>query len=245
MQIEVIDDCSTQVEWEAIVRAIPSERVSLYRQPKHVSITANWNMCIQRARGHLVHILHDDDYVLPGFYEAIQNAFDTTEVGLVACRCFQIDAEGEIDCLSMRVPAWEKSSKDLTPLFEGNPLCMTGVVVRRNFYEEFGGYADLSYVPDWEMWIRIARLRGALFLNWPLAAWRIHPQSESNRLHQTGDSIRDELRIAELWRHTARNKRLLDFEPLLPIARFTRPINSDGLAIAGPRMPISKCSKIA
>src|SRR5262245_61001477 len=89
MQIEVVDDCSSQGESEKIVNALASERVSFYRQPKHISMSANWNACIRRARGYFVHILHQDDYVLPGFYGAFGHAFNTNPgVALVVCRCF-------------------------------------------------------------------------------------------------------------------------------------------------------------
>src|SRR5438128_483601 len=68
MQIEVIDDCSTQDDPESVVRAVAGERVHFFRQPKNVGHTRNFETCLQRARGYLVHLLHGDDAVLPGFY---------------------------------------------------------------------------------------------------------------------------------------------------------------------------------
>ncbi len=34
-------------------------------------LVANWNRCLVESKGSLVHILHDDDVIVPGFYEAI------------------------------------------------------------------------------------------------------------------------------------------------------------------------------
>jgi glycosyltransferase involved in cell wall biosynthesis len=200
MQIEVVDNRSTESQSEAIVKAIAPERVSFYRQPKHVSMTANWNTCIQRARGCLVHILHDDDYVLSGFYEAFRHAFDTHPgLALVASRCFVVDAEGEIDSLTQRISAWERPSNDPTPIKVENHLRAPAVVVRRAFYEEFGGFIDLCYVLDWEMWARAIRSRGGLFLNRPLAAYRMYPQNQTSALQQTADNLREYLKLADLW----------------------------------------------
>jgi glycosyltransferase involved in cell wall biosynthesis len=66
MQIEVVDDCSANNVVEPVVKGICSDMISFYRQPRRVGLVSNWNTCIERARGHLVHILHDDDFVAKG-----------------------------------------------------------------------------------------------------------------------------------------------------------------------------------
>ena len=71
MQIEVVDDCSTKDDPEAVVREVSGGRVGFYAKPKNGGATANFNTCIEHSRGHLIHILHGDDYVLPGFYDRI------------------------------------------------------------------------------------------------------------------------------------------------------------------------------
>jgi 3-hydroxybutyryl-CoA dehydrogenase len=70
MQIEVLDNCSTQVDVAAIVRELAGDRVTCFRQPENIGLCGNWNSCVERARGHWVHVLPDDDAVLPGFYQS-------------------------------------------------------------------------------------------------------------------------------------------------------------------------------
>ena len=41
-----------------------------WSQATNIGMVSNFNSCVQRARGQWVHILHDDDLVLPGFYAA-------------------------------------------------------------------------------------------------------------------------------------------------------------------------------
>ena len=45
MQIEVVDDCSTEDDPEAVVKEIGKERASFFRQPRNVGVTANFNIC--------------------------------------------------------------------------------------------------------------------------------------------------------------------------------------------------------
>jgi len=67
MQIEVVDDVSTKDDPEAVVREIGKGRVQFYRNGQNLGAIRNFNGCVQRAKGHWVHILHGDDAVLPGF----------------------------------------------------------------------------------------------------------------------------------------------------------------------------------
>ena len=68
MQIEVVDDCSEHNEAESIAKEVCPDRITFYRQPRRMGLVSNWNACIERARGHLIHILHDDDFVASGYY---------------------------------------------------------------------------------------------------------------------------------------------------------------------------------
>src|SRR5215467_5604297 len=77
MQIEVVDDCSTLNDPEPLVRRIAGDRVNFVRNSRNLGLVANFNNCIGRARGHWVHLLHTDDYLLPGFYERLKAALAT------------------------------------------------------------------------------------------------------------------------------------------------------------------------
>ena len=75
-QVEVVDDCSGKVDSRAVVNQWGRGRVAYYSQPLNVGPQANFTTCVQRAVGHWVHILHDDDMVLPGFYASAEAAAD-------------------------------------------------------------------------------------------------------------------------------------------------------------------------
>src|SRR5215208_3279685 len=62
MQIEVVDDHSTNDDPEGVVREVGGGRVSFFRQPENVGHSRNFAACLERARGELVHLLHGDDF---------------------------------------------------------------------------------------------------------------------------------------------------------------------------------------
>jgi glycosyltransferase involved in cell wall biosynthesis len=105
MQIEVVDNCSTEEDIEAFVWAVGKDRVSFYRHPRSVGgCVQNFNACLRRSRGQLVHILHSDDYVEPGFYQAYTQATDAQpKASLFTCRVFDVDEQGGLEGLSPRL----------------------------------------------------------------------------------------------------------------------------------------------
>ena len=53
MQIEVVDDHSTDESTERVVTELGKGRVGFYRQPRNVGHVANFNTCLRRSRGRL------------------------------------------------------------------------------------------------------------------------------------------------------------------------------------------------
>ncbi|RVC64830.1 glycosyltransferase family 2 protein [Mesorhizobium sp. M4B.F.Ca.ET.088.02.2.1] len=66
MQIEVVDDCSSD-DPQRVLKEIGGNRVGFFHQPQNLGHIGNFHTCLDRARGELVHLLHGDDAVRPGF----------------------------------------------------------------------------------------------------------------------------------------------------------------------------------
>lgn len=86
MQIEVVDDCSTKDDPAAVVEELGRGRVVFYQQPKNVGNTRNYQTCLERSRGKLIHLLHGDDCVRDGFYSKMQRAFENPDIGASTLR---------------------------------------------------------------------------------------------------------------------------------------------------------------
>jgi glycosyltransferase involved in cell wall biosynthesis len=202
MQIEVIDDCSTKDNPREVVERVGKGRVAFYQKPQNEGVVANFNSCISRSQGHLVHILHGDDFVSAGFYaEMAEVARQYPQVSLIAARSFFIDEEGVIMGVTQRLKALESPSNDASVFFYSAPIQTPGVVVRRSFYEAQGGFLpSLVHTADVEMWSRAIGRSGGVVLKQPLAHYRVFAQNDSGRLSRAGENLRDTLRLGQHFR---------------------------------------------
>jgi len=182
MQIEVLDDFSDSIDVAAWVAERYGSRVDVYRGDGHRGMAGNWNAGINRARGHWVHILHDDDMVRPGFYATLRAAIENRP-NLGAAFVFHhiIDDDGSVlrPCIVPPRPAgivqdWVED------VFVSLKIQAPSIVVRRATYEAVGGF-DQSYrfFVDWEMWQRIVAHFPIWYDPTPLAVYREHNRSTS------------------------------------------------------------------
>jgi hypothetical protein len=201
MQIEVVDDCSTMDDPEAVVRELGAGRVLFSRQPQNVGHVANFNTCLQRSKGRLVHLLHGDDLVCPGFYERMGAAFASApEIGAAFCRHAFIDDHGT----QIAVSALEQDHAGvlddwLERIAIGCRLQAPSMVVRRIVYEHVGGFDPRIryYGEDWEMWVRIAVHYPVWYQPEMLAMYRSRTASLSGRTIRTGENMADLRRAVE------------------------------------------------
>jgi GT2 family glycosyltransferase len=193
MQIEVVDDASDD-DPESVVAELGGGRVGFFRQPKNVGHTANFDTCLRRARGFLVHQLHGDDAVLQGFYERLGAAFAShPEVGAAFTRHVLIDEDGHwqhITALERRgagmLDGW------LDRIAVEQRLQTPSIAVRRSVYEELGSFDQrLRVTEDWEMWVRVAAHYPVWYEPEILALYRMTAESHSKRTFRTGENVRD------------------------------------------------------
>ncbi|TIT71694.1 MAG: glycosyltransferase family 2 protein, partial [Mesorhizobium sp.] len=75
---------------------IGGNRVGFFHQPQNLGHIGNFHTCLDRAQGELVHLLHGDDAIRPGFYELLGRGFDADpSTGAAFCRAIFIDAQGQ------------------------------------------------------------------------------------------------------------------------------------------------------
>ncbi|GAB3820342.1 hypothetical protein GCM10028895_20270 [Pontibacter rugosus] len=194
MQIEVIDDASTDADVEKLVLELGEGRVNYYRQPQNVGSLRNFETCLNRAKGHLVHILHGDDRVRPGYYTTMQQLFkDFPEAGAAFCRHFNINEHNDI--ISKHVKdddsQWEILDNWLLRISEKQQIQYATITVKREVYEKLGGFYGITYGEDWEMWVRIAKHYPVAFTSRVLAEYRKHSASISGVKFYTGEYLED------------------------------------------------------
>lgn len=203
MQIEVVDDCSPDGAPEQLVRDIAADRVTVHREPKNNGLGGIWNRCIERARGEWVHILHQDDIVLPGFYDRLYYGITyNADVAMAFCRFAVIDANGHWKELG---PLESTTAGVLNNWLErvatGHHVECPAVVVKRATYERLGGFRpDLTSALDVEMWVRIAANAPVYYEPQILAGFRRHGGNKSAMQERSGVNMRDMARAIEIWK---------------------------------------------
>ncbi|MFN2420590.1 MAG: glycosyltransferase [Gemmatimonadota bacterium] len=203
MQIEVIDDASTAGDPGALVSSMGG-RVGFWRQPNNVGHVRNFETCLARSRGRLVHLLHDDDAVRPGFYATMERALRAhPEIGAAFCRHVYIDEQGHPISLGRIVQEEPGVIESWLPRIAVRQRLQTcAIVVRREVYERLGGFDRRiqTYGEDWEMWARIAAHYPVWYEPEPLAEYRLHPVSLAKRSYRTGQNVRDLRQAIEIIR---------------------------------------------
>ena len=191
MQIEVVDDCSTDADVEAIVLAMGKGRIGYFRQPKNVGSLWNFKTCIDKANGKLVHILHGDDKVRPGFYTHMSNLFNSyPSIGAGFCRFAYINEQSEFLFNQPKEMGHAGIlNNTIERLCERQKIQYASMVVRREVYESLGSFYGVEYGEDWEMWVRIAVQYPIGYNPEVLAEYRRHSNSISGQSFLTARNM--------------------------------------------------------
>ena len=193
MQIEVVDDCSTDANVQELVERIGQGRISYFRQERNVGSLRNFETCINRSRGKYIHLLHGDDRVKDGYYSAITKVFEKfPEAGAAFSSWDYIKSDGIVSRQSL-LEANEPCVLDnwLYKLAEIQRLQYVAITVKREVYEKLGSFYLAHYGEDWEMWARIAKYYETAYVPEYLAEYREHKNSITWRSYQTGQNIKD------------------------------------------------------
>lgn len=211
MQIRLVDNGSSKHDYKALAEELGGSRIEYHRHPETLRYLDNFNSCIEMARGELVHLLHDDDLVEPGFYDQVEKAYDQhPEVGYLFTRHKFINEEGEFSSLS---PLERESSGILENWIDSigrkQSVYYASVVVPRAVYLREGCFNSrfVTCAEDWEMWVRLASRYPVYFITEPLSKVRIHSNSMSKSLFQSGSLISESRKAIQI------------FEPMLPAGK--------------------------
>jgi glycosyltransferase involved in cell wall biosynthesis len=193
MQIAVVDDASTDIDVARLVEQLAGDRVEYHRQSQNVGSVQNFNISIALSRGRLVHLLHADDRVLPGYYskmEALLASYPQAGAGFSGVR--NIDDQGAVTSVEPSYAPAEGILEDWLRTIAAAPRTQfAATTVRRSVYEALGGYFGVSYGEDWEMTVRIASRYPVAYTPHVLAEYRSHAGSITRDKVRSGANLTD------------------------------------------------------
>jgi glycosyltransferase involved in cell wall biosynthesis len=179
-EIVAVDDGSTDQTWDRLLsRSAADPRLHPVRI-SHAGIVAALNAGLAACRAPLIARMDADDLAHPDRLAA-QARFlrEHPEVAAAGClvegfpeaavrQGFRLYLEWLNGLLSPEAIARE--------IFIESPLAHPSALIRREWLERLGGYQDLGWPEDYDLWLRL-HLQGARFAKVPqvLLRWREHP----------------------------------------------------------------------
>jgi glycosyltransferase involved in cell wall biosynthesis len=183
LEIIVVDNGSTD-ETRAAIEPFRERGIS-YVYQEDAGPSGGRNTGIELARGELVAFLDADDAWLPGKTSAqVAHLIAHPELGLVGSGAFECDATNQPTGIRKAPPI--EAEMAFEQLLVRNFLVTTGVIVRKRCHEVVGGFKDMSFGEDWDLWLRIARRYPIGFVQEPLFKRRGHPSALS---FEIGDQL--------------------------------------------------------
>lgn len=197
LDVTVVDDASVPPITD-IMKDIRDPRLHIERNTFNRGLSGNWNRCLDLAAGDPILIFHQDDRMLPGYLARASAQLKAhPDAGFVFCNIETIDADGRPLGGHWAPAALPISDRHLQPselaqllLSHGNVIPCQTVVVRAAAFRRAGAFDPrLGYALDLDMWLRIARHWGAIYLASPMVQIRRHKGQESTRYLHTAREV--------------------------------------------------------
>jgi glycosyltransferase involved in cell wall biosynthesis len=177
---------ATEAAVRPLLEAWPGP-ASYTRNDPPLGMVGNFNRCVELASGRWVHILHDDDYLVPGGLARLRatlgNLPESDRAVLFGVRV--VDRTGRL--VRRQVPFVRRR---LSPkqalrrhLARSSYVRFPAIVVRRDVHAEVGRFDEsVKAATDLEMWARVFSAVGLRIEPKVIAAYVVHPAAATERM---------------------------------------------------------------
>jgi GT2 family glycosyltransferase len=143
---------------------------------------ANTNLGLEQARGEWACLLHQDDLWRPGRLASVQQSLDRFSLLLTAADFITTNGRqvGPWRCPLAPGRTGNSPPHVASRLLVQNFVPLPAAVFRRADALAVGGLdPELWYTADWDFWLKLAARGPTRYLPQPLAAFRLHPESQT------------------------------------------------------------------
>ena len=204
IEIIVVDDGSKDDTGERLA-AIQGIR---YIYKENGGACSARNLGLKYAAGSYVGFLDCDDmYESEKVAECVNYLQEHPDAGFVHTAAYFTDENNQIVSVYSHRRS-RKSGRIAERLIQGNFICNSTVIARRDCFDKAGGFDESIFPPaDWDLWIRLAEIADAGYIDRPLTRYRVTDNYTFNRLEL---SRREELYVIEKYfrRHSVFPERL-------------------------------------
>lgn len=186
-ELLVVDDCSTDRSVAIIERLKEKDsRIKFFKNEKNQGLFANYNRCIEYACGRFVKPFAQDDILAPTALEKMIALMEKdASLALVSSACKIVDGQGKVSRTRSTFPDSRKIKGKDVVLY--NLLAITNwigepsTVMYRKELSGTGFDTRLFHYGDLDMWFRVLFHGDYYFINEPLASFRRHSGSATNK----------------------------------------------------------------
>jgi glycosyltransferase involved in cell wall biosynthesis len=176
VKVIVVEDCGPDFQVRRLVEETFGSRVSYYRNAQRRGLFDNWNACIEACETRYLSILHDDDFLHPGFAAAMSELeHHAPACGLYFGQTSAVNESGRV--LRQEYPTisapWRRVA--LGDFSRSHVRSFAGQMFPIAAAKAVGGFRPGSlYCGDVEMWVNLTARYGAAQINRTVAYVRHH-----------------------------------------------------------------------
>lgn len=180
VRVIVVEDNGPDPEMEGFVRREFGQRIEYFRNPRRRGIFGNWNACLDYCSTPWLSILHDDDFLAPGFVQALLDlSRQAPDCGLYFGQTRLVNEQGVAfaDARPPMTVPWRKVA--LADTLVTTPFPFPGQVFRVADARRLGSFRESSqFCGDWEMWSNLIAHYGGAQTSAIVAYNRAHTSPE-------------------------------------------------------------------
>jgi glycosyltransferase involved in cell wall biosynthesis len=174
LEVLVVDDASGDATPDYL-DSVEDSRLRVLRNDQRCGVAAARNRGIHAAKGEWVAFLDDDDRWLPGRLRTMLDRGAEVGADFVVGAVAVVDPAGRRLEILVPSPA-DRLAHDLT--LSGTIVGPSAVIARSELLDRTGGFdPELSYLADWELWLRFAGAGRAAVCEEPLVEYLQHSGS--------------------------------------------------------------------
>lgn len=174
-ELIVVDDCSKDNTDEVMQKHLQDKRVTYYKNEVNLGLVGNWNKCLSLAKGDYIKYLCADDKFRSDLLQRFVDIMEQyNNVSLITCEKQLFGGSNKL--IKLPLQHLQEGKKIIyhtlnTYGWLGEP---TTVMFRRSNMKLGGFRSDVTWLPDWEMWLRQLTAGDCYIIPEPLAFIRNH-----------------------------------------------------------------------
>ena len=179
LRVIVVDDAST-LDIAGVISGLADSRLRLVRQPVIKGVSAARNRGVSEATTEWVAFCDDDDLWSPDKLRRQLASARSLRRDWAYAGCVVVNAQLQVQGGARPLPP--EAMIDALRHYNAMPAGASNVIVRTDVLERVGGFDEgLTHVPDWDLWLRLARHGVPGCVDEPLVAYRMHGGNASLR----------------------------------------------------------------